>query len=276
MANLITINNTQIEQLTYHDHPVVTFEMIARVHGVPFQNVHKAFSRHQDHFVEGKHYYRIPAEETLTILKVQSGNHGALLFTEKGYLLLVKPMRDAKSWQVQDRMVDDYFALRQALQIATPPVTLPSAHDRLDVLKACAAALEALGVFDDRDRADFGAYVRQVARAEMQPLLGPGQDVTLEPPRLWTMSMRMQHLGYPPFRGAEGDSLQIKIGMAIKKAYTQRYGEPPKKMWDYVKGQQREVNAYPTERIDVLEETLTTFLGAPRPLTLVPQVEVRS
>jgi phage regulator Rha-like protein len=91
--------------------------MIAEVHGIPVTNVQKSFQRHTNRFTEGKHYSRIDAGEAQRSgLRVQTGQHGALLFTEKGYLLLVKPMKDEKSWQVQERMIDDYFAMRQALQ----------------------------------------------------------------------------------------------------------------------------------------------------------------
>ena len=35
-----------------------------------------------------------------------------VLLTERGYLLLVKPLNDDVSWQVQERLVESYFRLR--------------------------------------------------------------------------------------------------------------------------------------------------------------------
>lgn len=143
MPNLITINDTQIEQLTYHEQPVVTFEMIADVHGVPVSNVQKSFQRHQDRFTAEKHYYRINAEESQRCgLRVQTGQHGALLFTRHGYLLLVKPMKDDKAWNVQERMIDEYFAMQTALQ-ALP--TVPQVKDpKLQMLIEAVVRMDSL------------------------------------------------------------------------------------------------------------------------------------
>jgi hypothetical protein len=100
---LITINNVQIEHLTYHNEPVVTFEMIAKVHGIPVQNVHKAFRRHREHFIEGKHAYRLDYVEANQLVPGEkSHTNGLWVFTGKGYLLLIKTMNDAYAWEIQE------------------------------------------------------------------------------------------------------------------------------------------------------------------------------
>jgi hypothetical protein len=125
MSSLVTINDVQIEQLTYAEQRVVTFAQVAEVHGVPVANIQKSFQRNKARFVEGEDYIRVdPSDVERCGLSVQTGQHGAILLTENGYLLLVKPLRDDVSWSVQKQMRDAYFAQRHAeVSRAKSPVT---------------------------------------------------------------------------------------------------------------------------------------------------------
>jgi hypothetical protein len=106
----ILINGQAIDQIFYKGIPVVTYEHIAIVHQVPIRNIHKTFERHKAEFVEGEDYFRLDfAEANQLLLSVEANPNGLIVFTEGGYLLLVKPMRDKVSWQVQRVMRDAYF-----------------------------------------------------------------------------------------------------------------------------------------------------------------------
>lgn len=55
----------------------ITFDMIAKVHGVPITNVQKSFTCHQDRFTQGKHVYRLDyAEASQNGLGVLSNPNG--------------------------------------------------------------------------------------------------------------------------------------------------------------------------------------------------------
>ena len=56
------------------------------------------------------------AEASQLPLKVEVSANGLTLFTEAGYLLLVKPMRDKLSWQVQEMMIRGIYK-----SLLTPP-----------------------------------------------------------------------------------------------------------------------------------------------------------
>ena len=128
-TQLIHINDVQIEQIIYQGEPVVTFAQIAEVHEVPVFNVQRSFERHAERCTPGKHYFRLDfAEANQLQLRVVVGANALIVFTLKGYLLLTKPMRDAKSWQVQERMVDEYFALLATPALLAAPA-LPQLHD---------------------------------------------------------------------------------------------------------------------------------------------------
>ena len=161
-----------------------------------------------------------------------------------------------------------FIECERRLAHATTESISHSPKETLDTLAACQDALKALGCFDDRDTITFAAYVRRIAATAMQPLLPVAIDPTQPPvdtsqPVLWTMSMRLQFLRYAPLSGKDGEGRQIRIGSIAAKNYKGTYKELPKKIWDFVKGQQRQVNAYPPERVHILDDAIETVLGPP-------------
>lgn len=110
----LKIGAGEIQRLFYHDRPVVTFEQIATVHGTDTNHIQQMFHRHKTKLVEGEDYFRLDfAEANELLLSVKVSRNGLIVFTEGGYLLLVKPMRDDVSWQVQRTMRDAYFKCQQ-------------------------------------------------------------------------------------------------------------------------------------------------------------------
>ena len=104
-TQMITIGTVDVEQLQYKDQPVVTYAQIAEVHGISVKNVQLSFQRNRDKFTEGKHYFRVDFAEASQLLpSVVVSPNGMILFTERGYLLLTKPLRDKRAWEVQERM----------------------------------------------------------------------------------------------------------------------------------------------------------------------------
>jgi hypothetical protein len=116
---VLSINNIEIRALFYKDEPVLTFEMVAKVHKISIENVRSSFYRHQKRFREGKHYFRLDfTEANQLLLSATANSNGIILLTQRGYSFLVKPMRDDTSWEVQERMVDEYFTLRERQQVS--------------------------------------------------------------------------------------------------------------------------------------------------------------
>lgn len=113
MTDLIRINDATLEQIVYKDAPVVTFQQIAEVHGVPIDTIRRTFQRNKNRLQEGEDYFRLDFTEASQIGRsVASNPNGEIVLTENGYLLLVKPMRDDVSWQVQRQMRTAYFTLK--------------------------------------------------------------------------------------------------------------------------------------------------------------------
>jgi hypothetical protein len=118
----ILVHGQQIDHLYYKDQPVVTFEQMARVHRITQKNLERSFRQHQTRFHEGKHCYLLDfaeASQLLSSIGAKANPYGLGIFTEAGYLLLVKPLRDDLAWQVQERMIEAYFRDKQA-QVLVP------------------------------------------------------------------------------------------------------------------------------------------------------------
>jgi ORF6N domain len=160
MSDLITIGSQEITKLAYKEMPVVTFEQIAAVHGVNSKTVHSSFREHRARFQEGKHFHRLDFVEASQLLAgqgVKISPNGLTLFTEAGYLLLVKPMRDDKSWEVQEKMIEAYFRAKEFFEQGSP-------LDRYPELRAIADL--ALSVAQARDLAAAARLEAAEAYAE--------------------------------------------------------------------------------------------------------------
>lgn len=117
--SVIKIGAGEIQHLVYKDIPVVTFDQIAAVHGVSPNSVRSSFRKNSARFIEGKHFFRLDFSEVSQLVpgaQITASPNGLTLFTEAGYLLLVKPMRDDTAWQVQEKMIEAYFRLKQLTQ----------------------------------------------------------------------------------------------------------------------------------------------------------------
>lgn len=107
----ITIQDTQLPVAEYLKHRVVTFAMIDKAHKRPKGTARKTFNRNKSRFQKGKDYFLVPVSQksVLRTFGINVPNRGLTVLTERGYLLLVKPLDDDLSWLVQAQMVDTYF-----------------------------------------------------------------------------------------------------------------------------------------------------------------------
>ena len=126
--NLVTIHNTQLPVMEYGARRIVTMAMVDQVHQRPEGTARRTFNEHRDKFREGEDFIELDqpdAIRTLGLTRPQGGTPGkVLIFTEIGYLMLVKPFTDPLAWEVQRQLVNNYFR-------ATPPATpsgLPSSY----------------------------------------------------------------------------------------------------------------------------------------------------
>lgn len=114
MAELVNVEGTELAVREYNGQMVVTFDDIDLVHKRPHGTARNAFKRNKRHFIDGVDYFVLEKENSNVhetyIRNIDIPNRGITVFTESGYLMLVKPFKDDLSWDVQRALVNSYFA----------------------------------------------------------------------------------------------------------------------------------------------------------------------
>lgn len=126
-------SDVEIPYLPYSGQPVLTFASIDAAHGRPEGTAKAAFHRNRKRFIEGEDFYVLESE-SLDVWRTEFPDFvGAsapilTLITESGYLMLVKPFTDDRSWQIQRQLVKLYFRVKEAVAQPAPQPTLTSAQ----------------------------------------------------------------------------------------------------------------------------------------------------
>lgn len=123
MSNIITVENTEMQIREYNGERVVTFDDICKAHKCERKRLTRHFERKRKYFIKDEDYYQLTRKELgdLTSPKekiVGNPNLKTYLFTESGYLMVIKCLDDDIAWQVQRQLVNTYFkAKEEAVQL---------------------------------------------------------------------------------------------------------------------------------------------------------------
>lgn len=114
MQEIVTIEDTNLMVKTWKDQRVVTFKDIDEVHQRPEGTAKRNFNNNKKHFRPNEDYFVIPYSEFSTNFVPNPSRGGnpeneVYLFTESGYLMLVKSFTDDLAWDVQRELVNTYF-----------------------------------------------------------------------------------------------------------------------------------------------------------------------
>lgn len=117
MNDLITIGNTQFTAKTLDGKPVLTFRDIDTIHHRPDGTAKRNFKTNRQRFIEGEDFFKVPYGEVGTnFVPTPNGmnpNAEITLFTESGYLMIVKSFTDDWAWEVQRKLVKTYFRAKE-------------------------------------------------------------------------------------------------------------------------------------------------------------------
>lgn len=156
MGELVRINGTPLRRLEYQDQPVVTLRQIGELHGSKLK-AEANFQRNKRHFIKGTDYFHVTANEAGMNYRHFVGRkippQGVLLFTESGYLMIVKSFTDDLSWKVQRELVNCYFRMKEGASFAPPAI-----EDRM-------ARLESM----------LGEVLALMPKKPAKAILGPGE-----------------------------------------------------------------------------------------------------
>ena len=123
MTNKMIILNEEIEIKEYKNERAITAWDISRLHGRDVREVNQQFNRNIKNLIENEDYFIVNRKNILDSVIQKSHKviqdfipnnvKEIVLFTESGYLLLVKTFTDEKSWKVQRQLVKSYFKLKE-------------------------------------------------------------------------------------------------------------------------------------------------------------------
>lgn len=144
------IQHTETTALIPFEKRPVGSDAIETVNGRDLHNFLQVKTRFSDWITRRIQQYGFLQDIDLTLYSILSTEN--LQDTTEYFLTLdMAKQLSMVERNAKGREARQYFiACEKALKTPRPRV-LPSAHDRLDVLKACTDALGALGVMDDRD-----------------------------------------------------------------------------------------------------------------------------
>lgn len=116
--NEILINNQNVLIKEYEGKRVITFKDIDMVHNRPEGTARKRFNDNKKHFIEGEDYFKVKCSEVRpffgqTLPNGFNPKADVTLMTESGYLMLAKSLTDDLSWDVQRKLVNDYFTVKE-------------------------------------------------------------------------------------------------------------------------------------------------------------------
>ena len=112
--NLVEINNVAIGIKEYEGKRVITFKDIDRVHERPDGTARKAFNRNKKRFIEGEDYFVHERDEAKLLFGAIAPN-GLTSVTESGYLMISKVFDDDIAWDVQRKLVNNYFRVKESV-----------------------------------------------------------------------------------------------------------------------------------------------------------------
>ena len=100
-----------IQVAEYLGRRVVTFAMIDRLHQRPSGTARKRFNENKSRLAAGEDFYLVDYTQrsVLRTFEIDVPPRGLTLLTLSGYLLLVKTFSDDLAWDVQRRLVSNYF-----------------------------------------------------------------------------------------------------------------------------------------------------------------------
>lgn len=151
---LVKINNNDVMVKEFQGQRIVTAWDIAKVHNREVKRINEIFKNNIDKFILKEDYFLLTPIEFFESFKtvqdfIPNNVKEIPLFTESGYLMLVKTFTDDLSWKVQRELIKGYFIAKEMVRPLTPAEQLlaqaqlmVNMENRLNILEKNNARLE--------------------------------------------------------------------------------------------------------------------------------------
>lgn len=155
MQEYVKVNNYEMMVKEYNDQRVVTTKDIAKAHKKTVKAVNQQLERNKHRLIENEDYFVVSREKAKVtdcdLEKYFNSNaqKEIYLFTETGYMMLVKTFSDNLSWEVQRQLVNTYFKMKD-LSKKNEVQPIPSGQiQSLDIMEMMIKEMK-----NDRERVD--------------------------------------------------------------------------------------------------------------------------
>lgn len=115
----------QLESIEYKGVKVLLTEQLAEVYGTDNKVISKNFSRNEQRYQDGKHYFTLTGSVKLDFInnrQIDDSSKKAsklYLWTQKGTLLHAKSLGTDEAWDTYETLVDEYFDTKEQLDELT-------------------------------------------------------------------------------------------------------------------------------------------------------------
>ncbi len=112
----------KLTPMEFKNQRIITTKTLSEEYGTNEQNISKNFTRNQERFVEGKHYFKLEGEELKEfkgyVLNDESLKFVSVLYlwTEKGAARHAKILDTDEAWEVYEELEETYFRVRESVQ----------------------------------------------------------------------------------------------------------------------------------------------------------------
>lgn len=122
----------KLEQVKYDDQVILTTDQLAEFYGTNVDNIKQNFSRNQNKFVEGKHYYLLKGAQlkgfksqvTNCYLPINKFASQLYLWTKRGASRHAKMLGTDRAWDVYDELEENYFNPKTQQRLPQSPTEM--------------------------------------------------------------------------------------------------------------------------------------------------------
>lgn len=139
MNNVISVNGKNLAVKEFNEERVITFDDIDRLHERSEGTARKRFNDNKDKLLHGEDYWRLKGKALSDFrtnlndpTEISKYTSHLILINESGYLMLVKSLQDDLAWEVQRRLINNYFRAKQ--------ITKPTSQ--IDILRGALNEIE--------------------------------------------------------------------------------------------------------------------------------------
>ncbi|MEC9496094.1 ORF6N domain-containing protein [Escherichia whittamii] len=120
--------------ITHNQLPVITTELLAQLYDTDLVRIRQNYSRNEDRFVVGKHYFLLEGDELRELkhrvsqsysVKIARNVRSLILWTERGAARHAKMLETEQAWDVFEKLEDCYFSQKDP----STPVSCQKSYD---------------------------------------------------------------------------------------------------------------------------------------------------